>query len=138
MTPPIHPYVVLLPGVPTNRGPKHAVVHVDEWAAVSLGEKEDYLFRVECDDYHSAADERDRLNHRPEGMTAQTWEDESNEAASSPADLPPSVPADNATAPPSSDDSPAATADPVFASAPSAPRPRRKLSLARNRETEQS
>ena len=62
-----HPYIVLLPTDRTNRSTKHAVVHLDEWVAVSLGEKASYERKTEHDNYTSAATERDWLNRKPVG-----------------------------------------------------------------------
>lgn len=62
---PLHPYIVLTRGMRLNPTDGHLVVHVDEWVAVSLGEKKDYIFAHEHPDYASAADERDQLNHQP-------------------------------------------------------------------------
>lgn len=63
---PAHPYIVLAPGMRANPTPtRHAVVHVDEWLHVVLGEKDGYVYAAEFDDYKSAAAERERRNHRP-------------------------------------------------------------------------
>lgn len=61
-----HPYIVLEPDVHTNTTGKYLVVRVEEWVAVSLGEKETYTYSTEHGDYPSAATDRDRLNERPE------------------------------------------------------------------------
>lgn len=61
-----HPFIVIHPGMPTNATGEFLVVHVDEWVAVSLGEKESYTFTSEHPDYGSAHHERTRLNHRPQ------------------------------------------------------------------------
>jgi len=60
-----HPYVVLLPDRAGNPSGKHLVVHVDEWVAITLKEKENYVYSSSYDDYLQAADERNRLNHTP-------------------------------------------------------------------------
>lgn len=59
------PYIVLEPRMKTNPIAGHVVVHVKEWVAIMLGEKEDYDFVSEHPDYPTAAAERDRLNQRP-------------------------------------------------------------------------
>lgn len=61
-----HPYIVLEPGTSTNDTGKYLVVHVNEWTAITLGEKDAYTYSIEHDDYFSAAAERDRHNHQPE------------------------------------------------------------------------
>lgn len=66
---PHHPYIVLDPDMRTNITKRHAVVHVQEWLAVTLGEKEGYEFLGEYDDYASAAVRREELNHRLEGFS---------------------------------------------------------------------
>jgi hypothetical protein len=69
------PYIVLLPDTRTNPSKKHAVVHVDEWVAVSLGEKASYERKTEHEDYTSASREREWLNHRPEKFTVDEEEE---------------------------------------------------------------
>lgn len=60
-----HPFIVIHPAMPTNTTGEFLVVHVDEWVAVSLGEKEGYVFTSKQPDYASAEAERTRLNHQP-------------------------------------------------------------------------
>jgi hypothetical protein len=75
-----HPYIVLLPGMRTNPGSKHLVVHVKEWVAMTLGEKEEYAFTSGHTNYPEAADERDRRNHKPTEFPACTPEATTDEA----------------------------------------------------------
>lgn len=62
---PQHPYIVIYPGMPTNQTEHFLVVHIGEWVAVSLGEREDYVFTSEHPDHITAEAERARLNHQP-------------------------------------------------------------------------
>lgn len=64
-----HVYVVLLPEGRGNPTDHYLVVHVREWVAVLLGEKEHYVFTDNYEDYSDAAARRDRLNHQPEEFT---------------------------------------------------------------------
>jgi hypothetical protein len=60
-----HPYIVLHRGMRLNPTKDYAVVHLKEWVAVALGEKETYTFISQHPDYTSADAECDRLNHQP-------------------------------------------------------------------------
>jgi hypothetical protein len=62
-----HPYVVLLPDRAGNPSGKYLVVHVKEWVAITLGEKENYVYSKGYDDYLQAADERNHRNHMSQG-----------------------------------------------------------------------
>lgn len=61
-----HPYVVLLPHRSTNQTDQYLVVHLKEWVQVILDEKDNYTFCSHHDDYLTAADKRDELNHMPQ------------------------------------------------------------------------
>lgn len=76
-----HPYIVLAPGMPTNSTGQHLVVHIKEWLAVALGEKDTYTFFQEHPDYEHAAAERDRLNHRPGVSLARPLTEASKEVS---------------------------------------------------------